>query len=210
VVLRHRDRTVFGPFAPVEPDELTVIESEIGQYLPDSCRAFLELANGGTMEYSIRLPAASGGETISFDDVYRIGKDQHGEYGYGTLVGEYRRRSQCWWANEIPVASLLPVARDGGGDTLYIDIADKTVGRLVAFVHGLPQWTGLTQRNVFTVVANTWDDYLGALFVDDEIAQLSWEDVKDASPTDQWRLAVEDWLDRELPGWRTRDWAGIR
>ncbi|WP_020579867.1 SMI1/KNR4 family protein [Actinopolymorpha alba] len=210
LVRHYRGRAIFGPFAPVEAGELVALEAEIGQPLPSDYRALLEVANGGTLQYSIRLPHSAGGEPIGFDDIYHVGRDQHGEYGYSTLLGEYRRRRECWWAETVSTDNLLPIARDGGGDILYLDLGTQAPGQLVAFVHGLPEWTGLTQHDVFTVVAPSIDSYLDALFIEEGIAQLTWEDVEDTSPSDRWRRVVEDWLDAGLTDWRTRPWAATQ
>jgi SMI1 / KNR4 family (SUKH-1) len=203
---RYRGRVVFGPFTPVEPDEIRALESAIGQALPSAYREFLHAVSGGTLDYEIRMPASTGGESIAFTDLYQLGRDQHGGYGYGTLIGEYRKRQQCWWAEKVCLDNLMPIARDGGDDTLYFDLNPETCGRLVAFVHGLPSWTGHSGENVLAVVADSLDDYIDALHIDEENAKSTWAENA-IDPANPWRHVIEDWLDDGLPDWRTRHWA---
>lgn len=204
---RYRGRVVFGPFAAVDPREIQALESEIGCRFPADYRAFLEVAGGGSLHYSIRLPPGAGAEAIEFGDLYRIGRDSRGGYGYGTLAGEYRRRSLCRQGEKAATANLLPIARDGGGDTLYLELGGQAPGRLAAFVHGLPSWTGLTEHDIFTVISGNFDAYLDSLFIEDDVAHMTWDEVRDENPSDPWRRAIEAWLDDGLPGWRGRPWA---
>jgi hypothetical protein len=111
---QYRGLVIFGPFEPVDPQEISALEREVGQTIPLAYRAFLDVANGGTLPYSVRVPPGPQGEPISFSDLYRLGRDRHGEYGWETLLGEYRRLPQSWLAGHLPVATLLPVARTGG------------------------------------------------------------------------------------------------
>ncbi|MGI5225926.1 hypothetical protein [Actinoallomurus sp. CA-142502] len=78
---RYRGRAVFGPFEPVDPDEIGALERGIGQALPPAYRAFLDVANGGGLPYSVRVPPGPDGEPISYSDLFRLGRDRRGEYG---------------------------------------------------------------------------------------------------------------------------------
>ncbi|UMP05394.1 SMI1/KNR4 family protein [Amycolatopsis sp. EV170708-02-1] len=206
---RYRGRVMFGPFTGVHPDELRALEGEIGR-LPDDYRAFIGLANGGRLEYDIRVPPGDAGEVVGFTELYQVGRDQRGEYGYSTLLGQCRRRKDWWLAEHISMEWLLPIAGSGGNDTLFLDLGPENTGRLVAFVQGLPRWTGLRERTVLATVADTFDEYVDALFIDDETAQMNWEDVQHAAPDDPWRRVVEQWLDEGLTDWRARSWATDR
>lgn len=145
----YRGRIIFGPFAPVHPEEISALEGELGRPIPPAYRSFVEVANSGTLEYSVRVPPGPEGEPISFCDLYRLGRDEHGEYGWGTLLGKYRRLPQSWLAEHLPVATLLPIARTGGGDQVVLDLAPDRYGQVVGVVHGLPEWTGRRPRNLW-------------------------------------------------------------
>lgn len=204
---QYRGLILFGPFAPVDPEEIGVLEREIGQAIPPAYRSFLEVANGGTLEYSTRVPPSPEGDLVSFSDLHRLGPDQHGEYGWGTLVGEYWELPHSWLAEQLPVATLLPIARTGGGDQLLLDPAPNRHGRVLGVVHGLPEWTGLETRDRWGVLADDFDAYLDGLFLDPDVAKEMWSDAADQDPADPWRQVVEQWLDSGLPGWRREPWA---
>jgi hypothetical protein len=210
LVRTYRGRHVFGPFAPFAHEELGVLERETGRPLPADYAAFLEVANGGRLEYAIRVPPGPEGEVVGFSDLYRLGRDSRGEYTWGTLLGEYRRQSDWWLAGEMPMAHLLPIARTGGeDDTLFLDLGADSYGRVCAFVSGLPLSWGRRTENVFAVVAPTFDDYLDTLHLDVDIAEDSWADVAGLDPSDPNRLNVKAWLDDGLPGWTDEPWAKV-
>ncbi|MFC9341620.1 SMI1/KNR4 family protein [Streptomyces sp. NPDC057020] len=202
----YRDRLVVGPFRPFEAGEVEALEREIGLPLPSSYRSFLEAAGGKSLTYSVRLQACEPEPFQSFDDLYQLGRDDAGEYGWGTLLGEYRRSRDGGLAREISLAGLLPVARNGGSDTLFLDLNPATHGQLHACVHGIPH-PGYLSKGVCAHVAGSFDTYLDGLVIDPDFAEDAWADVVDSDSTDPWRRTVEEWLDKELPGWRAEPWA---
>ncbi|MEU9702144.1 SMI1/KNR4 family protein [Streptomyces sp. NPDC047981] len=202
----YRGRLVVGPFRPYEAGEVEALEREIGLPLPSSYRSFLEAAGGEILPYSVRLSACEPEPFQSFDDLYRLGRDAEGEYGWGTLLGEYRRSREGWLARGVSTTGLLPIARNGGNDTLFLDLNPLTHGRLHASVHGIPH-PGYLSEGVFTSVADDFDAYLDSLVVEPDLAEDTWADAVDSDPTDPWRRTVEEWLGKELPGWRAEPWA---
>jgi hypothetical protein len=121
---QYRGRVVFSPFSPVDPEEVNALESELEQAIPTAHRSFLEVANGGTLPYSVRVPPGPQGEPVSFPELYRLGRDQHGGYGWGTLLGEYRWLQPTWLGQHLPAATLLPIARTGGEeDRAFLDLS---------------------------------------------------------------------------------------
>jgi hypothetical protein len=105
------------------------------------------------------------------------------------------------------VSTLLPVARDGCGSLLMLDVGAEHYGRMVAFVHGLPAWTGSSRDDMFVELAPDLDAYLDSLFIDDETAESEWSGVLGTALYNPWRDVVVQWLDSGLPGWRDRPWA---
>lgn len=202
----YRGRLVGGPFRPFDLGECAALEREIGLPLPPAYRSFLVAAGGGKLDYSVRLPACGPEPVQSFDDLYQLGRDDAGEYGWGTLLGEYRRSRDGWLAENVPLTGLLPIARNGGSDTLFLDLNPATRGQLHAFVHAIA-WPRYLGNHVFTKVADNFDAYLDSLFIDPDMAEDAWADVADSDPSDPWRRTVEEWLDKELPGWRAEAWA---
>jgi hypothetical protein len=175
--------------------------------LPSSYRNFLQVADGGTLDYDVRLPIEVGGEVLCFSQIFHLGRDRSGHYGYGTLIGEYRTRNSLWISEHRSLERMLPIAEDGGSDLLCLDLDPETYGRVMAFVHGLPAWTGLTQHDVGAVVAADFDAYLDALFIEEDHARMAWEDAQHPEVSDEWRGAVRQWLDQGFTGWHARPWA---
>ena len=202
----YRGRLIVGPFTPFNIEEFETLEQEIGLPLPPAYRSFLESAGGSGLDYSVHLANCEPEPLQSFNDLYHLGRDSAGEYGFGTLLGEYRHSSASWLAGEISLVGLLPIARNSGSDTLFLDLNPATHGRLHAFIHGIP-WPGRLQQGVFTHVADDFDSYLDSLVIDPELADDAWNDVSDSDPTDLWRRAVEERLDKDMPGWRGQPWA---
>ncbi|WP_327248480.1 SMI1/KNR4 family protein [Streptomyces sp. NBC_01320] len=202
----YRGRLVSGPFRPFDQDEFDALERAVGLALPTAYRSFLEVAGGGSLAYSVHLSACEPEPLQGFDDLYQLGRDDAGEYGWGTLLGEYRRSRDGWLAENVPLTGLLPIARNGGSDTLFLDLNLATHGQLHAFVHAIA-WPGYLGSHVFTKVADNFDAYLDSLFIDPDMAEDAWADVADGDPSDPWRRTVEEWLDKELPGWRAEAWA---
>lgn len=202
---------VFGPFPPFEAEEAEILEREIGASLPAAYRRFLEAAGGSHLEYAIDIPAGEpDSETLGFNELYRLGRGEDGDYGYGTLLGEYRGGSSGWLAAEVPLDGLLPIARNGGGDTLFLDLSPAAHGHVHAFVHGLPGWAGPRGQGLLTKIADSFDAYLDNLLIDPDMAELTWGDVAGDDPAAPWRRTVEAWLDTGLPGWRDEPWANDR
>lgn len=83
--------------------------------------AFLSLVPGGGGGRSSRTRSdcwlATRSRSRVFDDLYQLGRDDDGEYGRGTLLGEYLRSRDGWLAHEVSLTGLLPIARNGGNDT---------------------------------------------------------------------------------------------
>jgi hypothetical protein len=202
---QYRGRVIIGPFSPVDPAEVSELESELGQAIPPAYRSFIEVANGGTLPYSVHVPPGPQGKPVSFADLYRLGHDDDGEYGLGTLLGQYRFLSQTGLVEHLPMATLLPIARTGGeDDTLFLDLAPDRYGQVVGFVSGLPAWTGLRTRDMAGVLADDFDAYLDGLFIAPADAADVWSDSAIQDPAGPWRRVVEQWLDLSLPGWRSQ------
>jgi hypothetical protein len=125
--------------------------------LKQSCPAdfleFLSVANGGFFEFCIDVD----GETLSFGDVYQTGKDSSGSYGFGTVVGEIGQARKGFI--DIP-RQVFPFARDGGGSYVFLDLTEEGNGRVIAFIHGLPEWTGKSPDDRFVEIAPSFSEYI--------------------------------------------------
>jgi hypothetical protein len=144
--------------------EIKAIEAQLGTALPDDFRAFVEVANGGYLPYLINVPPTPDGEPIGFCSVFSTKPNKLNEFGYRTFIGELRAIPKRF---EIP-KKVLPFATDGGGSTVYLDLTEEGKGRVVAFVHGLPAWTGLRQEDAFVEIAPNFSTFVDLLYLDPE------------------------------------------
>lgn len=198
---RWGDLVVWGPFAPVTEADLDEVERVIGRALPADYREFVLVAHGGTLRYGVRLPPGDpDGDLAEFSDLFRaVGE------GPGTLIGEWRSHPGSHLAEYFP-APVLPVARDGGGSVLMLDLREGSHGTVLAYVAPLPGWAGGDGRGHGGVVAPSWTEYLGMLTVDEDMAREVWQDARDGAEPD-WLPSVTHWLDSAFPDWRSRPWA---
>ena len=178
--------------APTEA-ELAEIEALLGASLPVSFRDFLQVANGGYLEFVIDVPLGDGKtEPLSFCGVFST---EDGDFCDETFVGEIRAAREY---QRIP-PGVLPFARDGGGSIVYLDLTDQGRGRVVAFVEGLPPWAGKRTESAFVEVASSFDEYVEKLKINrGDVLDTLRNDVREPAHVD----ATEEWLDIVMPAWR--------
>lgn len=173
-------------------EQLAAVEAQLGAQLPDSYRQFLQVGNGGYVAYAVDVPIGEvGSQALSFCDFYSA---DEGTFCDGTLVGEIRSGRKY---AKIP-AGVLPIARDGGGSLLYLDLSEAGKGRVVAFVAGLPEWTGLRTDSRFVQLAESFDEYVGLLRIDSDLLLLELADASELTHVEE----AEALLDIGMPEWR--------
>lgn len=101
---------------PPTSEEIKEIEKYLGATLPHDFLEFLNVANGGYLNYSID----TDGEPISFCSIHRSGKNEKDEYGFGTFIGEMLADRE----NIISIPEkVLPFALEGGNSSsVYLDL----------------------------------------------------------------------------------------
>jgi hypothetical protein len=173
--------------------QLAAIEDLLGAPLPGSFREFLQVANGGYLEYVIDVPFGDGrSEPLSFCGIFSA---EDGDFCDETFTGEIRSSREY---QKIPLG-VLPFARDGGGSMAYLDLSPEGNGRVVAFVQGLPEWTGLRTESEYIELASSFDEYVNKLRVDrDAVLDHLTHDASILGHV----VATEEWLDIGLPSWR--------
>jgi hypothetical protein len=188
---RYRHLLIADALPAPSPEQVAAIEALLGATLPQSFRDFLRVANGGSVAYVIDVPTGNGkNEPLSFSGVFSANE---GTFADDTFVGEIRSGREY---AKIPVG-VLPFACDGGGSTVYLDLTPEGRGRVVAFVHGLPEWAGGGTDSAFLALAASFDDYVGKLRIDRESVLDRLEGVSSEADLDR----VEQWLDAGLPEW---------
>jgi hypothetical protein len=202
-VRTYRGLVLWGRFEPVARADFRHVRRVVGSRLPEEYRRFIEVANGGTLNYSVDLPPGGASEPITFSALYTITANSAGDFSGGTVIGEWRPAGSGYVAPGFP-ADALPIARDGSGSELFLRLHPDHFGAVYAFAHGLPEWAGGDGRDTGGQVSASFDAFLDLLYIDDELAELTWLDAHDQA---EWRLVVEQWLDSGLPGWRQRPWA---
>ena len=95
---------------------------------------------------------------------------------------------------------VLPFASDGSS-YLYLDLRDEAQACVLAFVHGLPTWTGLYQHNTLVKLTDTFSDFIDLLKLDVEEAKelLLAAIARDDKPAISANI---DFLELALPNWR--------
>ena len=195
---RYRHLAIEGAKPAPTDSQLAAIETLLGARLPASFRDFLRVANGGSLAYVVDVPMGSGNmgsgkiEQLCFSGIFSA---DEGTFCDETFVGEIRSAREYV---KIP-QGVLPFARDGGGSVVYLDLSGEGNGRVVAFVRGLPEWTGRRTESAFIELASSFDEYVAKLRIDrDDVIDRLAHDATDMSHVE----ATEEWLDIVMPRWR--------
>ena len=187
----YRNRIIDDTNPPPSPQLVAQLEESLGCELPTDYRQFLDVCNGGHAEYEVDVKFDDGTlEPLSFGALYAVALGS-----WETLPFELTEvRQQNGFPNEL----VLPIARNGGGSMLFLDLRNSY--RVVAFVHGLPAWTGLRQQDTLVNVAPTFHDYLDALYISDDmiVDAITHFDPKYNVPE-----MMAEWFDTGSPNWRT-------
>lgn len=196
---RYRHLAIDRVEPPPTAEELAAIEHAVGTKLPAAFRDFLAVANGGQLDYEVDVPTADGHERCSFYTLLSTRHRPPSDEDYDTILGMLRRTRPAFrLPNEV-----LPFAEDAGSSLLFLDLTKEGAGRVVAWLHGEPAWTGLRQTNAFIEVAPSFAAYIDKLFVSEESARFMVETVN-VQGSDVRKDAIREFLDIAMPDWRSR------
>ena len=202
VVTKYRHVAIEGFRGSPEPAEIRAVERELGTSLPQAYRAFLNVANGGRLHYSINVATPAGPEELMFSCLFYAGKNRYGGYTDGdeTLLGELRGHRRSFG---IP-RCVLPFAGDGSGCYVYLDLRTAGAGKVRAYIHGLPKWAGGSERDELVDLAPDFDSFVDLMFLGErareECLQLLAKALQEGN-----HYAIEitrAFLDAAVPGWR--------
>ncbi len=173
--------------------EIMSIENELGTSLPNDYKKFLKSCNGGYLEYDILINFENEkSEYLCFSSLYRASRDDDWECNPFELRQARKQEG-------FPEAGVIPIARDGGSSMLYLDMREGC--KVVAFVQGLPEWTGLRQEDSLVVVANSFDEYLDKLTISDEMIK---DHIENFKITEDSVNATIEWFDSIGLEWRDK------
>jgi hypothetical protein len=195
MLVAYKHIAIDNPAGPPTDDELAGIEALIGRKLPQSYLDFLAVANGGYIDYIIEIDQEGIVEAMSFCSVYST-HPKNGTFGEGSVIGEIQRERTI---RVIP-ATVLPFAGDGD-NCVYLDLTVPGTERVVAFIEGLPEWTGLATESRFIHIADSFDGYLDRLTIDQEQIRTLLEEAT-RTGNDQQLAAIIEYLAIGLPNWR--------
>lgn len=152
-----RNFIIYNPQEPPTEEEINAIETLLEAKLPQEFLDFLTFANGGTFNYCIEIPQIN--DVLSFCSIFSTKDKNSFDNIYETFIYEIKEYRKSF---NLP-PQVLPFAVDGGGSPLFLDLTESGKGRIVAFVHGLPEWTGRAGEDAFIEIASGFDSYLEKL-----------------------------------------------
>ncbi|MDQ8030781.1 MAG: SMI1/KNR4 family protein [Bordetella sp.] len=187
---RYQHLVIRDPAPAPTSSELAHLTSLLGADLPDSFLKYLKVANGGYLEYSIEIESGSEIESVSFC----------GLLSTNASAGEAFEHHIALWRKNIQMPlGILPFAHDGGGSTVFLDLTSAGRGRVVAYVHGLPEWAGKRADDRTLELASSFDKYVAKLQVDREalLDHLAYDVTTIAELED-----IREFIELAIPTWQ--------
>jgi SMI1 / KNR4 family (SUKH-1) len=187
------------------PDEAEIeaLEEQLQAKLPDSYKAFLQVANGGNLDgYFVDIDHPDMKIPRSFSLLYGTKQRLDGS-PFGVFSHEIGLSRE---AAQLP-PQVLPIARDNSGCELYLDLTDfETLGedRVVAFIHGIPDIENQPEANAWVTIAMHFDEFIKQLRTDEEFYLEVLQDTLD-KPNDEKQVQMIDFLDLAMPDWRKQE-----
>lgn len=147
------------PLDPPSEDEIRLLEREVGAPLPPPFRAFLDRANGGRLDYAFDVPAGERSLRIIFWSLFSTREPLPGLPAQGRFLHELASERAL---KGVP-PGYLPFATDGGASVAYLDLSPEGRGRVVAYIEGLPGWTGAPE-SAFVELAPDFETFVSRLY----------------------------------------------
>ncbi len=190
VYRRYRHLALSGSKPPPTGADVEAVERILGAALPRSYLDFLAVGNGSVCSGTIELQDVGGRrERLAFSEFYELGQGKDCR-----LLREYREIRRLMKSPR----QVLPIARDGMGSELFLDLTAEGGGRVVAFVDALPEWAG-ARASGLVVAASSFEDYLSRVEVThEEVIETVTDGTSDQAELEE---ALE-WLEIVMPGWK--------
>jgi len=172
--------------------EIQLLEQTLEASLPEDYKDFLRICNGGYLEYEIEITFEDGNsEYMCYGSLYQLNSSETWESNPFELKNE---RGVEGFPEKV-----LPIARDGGSSKLFLDLRDG--GGVIAYLQGLPGWTGLRQTDCLVKVADTFTEYLSKLQITDLMVK---DHIESMHLTEEAIKLTMEWFDSGAEGWRNK------
>lgn len=129
---------VEDPLPPPTAEEIGAIEGELGARLPADFLSFLSYANGGRLDYGFDVRVGEEIVPVSFHSLHHSRRPSAWKPSPGAMLHEIRVERHT----KGVARAFLPFASDGGASVAFLDLTPEGRGRVVAYVEGLPGWSG--------------------------------------------------------------------
>ncbi|MCP4933758.1 MAG: SMI1/KNR4 family protein [bacterium] len=180
--------------------EIKAVEELLQTTLPESYKAFLQVANGGNLDgYYVDIEHPDMPVPRSFSLLYGTKRRLVGS-SFGVFDHEIKLSRE---AAQLP-PQVLPIARDNSGCELYLDLTDYAVSgedRVVAFIHGIPDIEDQPDNNAWVTIALSFEDFIKQLQPDEDYYLEVLEEAC-KKPDKERQTQTIDFLDLALPDWR--------
>ncbi len=133
---------------PPTPDQIALVESLIGTRLPSSYIELLMFSNGGWPEAKVFYDRTEGSrEEWTVDHFFHISSNLDSSEN---VVLHYRHR----WNGAA--REILPIADDGFGNLICLDLTERGGGRVIVWVHDDPDLP-------IVEVADSFEEFIDSL-----------------------------------------------
>ncbi|MEO1290208.1 MAG: SMI1/KNR4 family protein, partial [Chloroflexota bacterium] len=191
----YKDFVIENPEDPPTHDEVKAIEKAVKAKLPEDFLEFLNVANGASLDgYYFVATLKPQPETINLSQILSTRKASR------SFLSELEFQTRSQNAYQIP-EKVLPIALCGGDVNLYLDLRTNGKSPVVAFIHGLPEWTGLQQHDTVTSIADNFSAFLNSLTFDSDFYKQHLQKMISQNEV-RYIVATIKYLDLALPNWR--------
>ncbi len=156
---------------PPTEQQLALVEQAIGAKLPAAYVAFLRYSNGGHPQlntFYVDVPSRGYHQQWGINNFFSIASDDPATADTEEVIWRYQHRHE-----RLP-RRLLPIADNGLGDELLLDLTKEGDGRVVLLAHQRPAWArrALPAAEVLLPVAKSFEELIDSLAIDPDAEDL--------------------------------------
>ncbi len=132
------------------PEEIAAVESVVAASLPATYVDFLRFSNGGQPELdTFYVSTDAGAEAWNVNSFFHISSDTDSTESVMWVYNRLRRY--------LP-ERVLPIAGNGGGDVIALDLRAGSYGHVILWVHDEP-------AEPLRIVSSSFEEFVGSLEV---------------------------------------------